>query len=51
MPIRMDDGSVLPDVAYITSAQLGRPFKVRWYPVPERDGQTMSVRKQFTDGR
>ena len=48
MAIVMDDGSVLPDVAYLTSAQLGRPFPVRWVPVPERDGQTMSVRKQFT---
>jgi hypothetical protein len=29
MQIIMDDGSVLPDVAYLTSAQLGRPFPVR----------------------
>ena len=50
MQIRLDDGSIIPDVAYVTSAQLGRPFKVPWNPVPERDGQTMSVRKQFTDG-
>ncbi len=49
MAIVMDDGSILPDVAYLTSAQLGRPFPVRWIPVPERDGQTTSVRKQFTD--
>jgi uncharacterized protein len=48
MAIVMDDGSVLPDVAYLTSAQLGRPFPVRWVPVPERDGQATSVRKQFT---
>jgi hypothetical protein len=40
MAILMDDGSVLSDVAYITSAQLGRPFPVRWVEVPERDGQT-----------
>jgi len=51
MAILMDDGSVLPDVAYITSAQLGRPFPVRWVEVPERDGQTMSVRKQFAEGQ
>ena len=51
MAILMDDGSVLPDVAYLTSAQLGRPFPVRWVAVPERDGQTMSVRKQFADGQ
>ena len=49
MAIIMDDGSVLPDVAYLTSAQLGRPFPVRWVEVPERDGQTTSERKQFTD--
>jgi len=49
MAIVMDDGSILPAVAYITSAQLGRPFPVRWVSVPERDGQTVSVRKQFTD--
>ena len=51
MAILMDDGSVLTDVAYITSAQLGRPFPVRWVDVPERDGQTTSVRKQFADGQ
>jgi secreted PhoX family phosphatase len=49
MAIVMDDGSILPDVAYITSAQLGRPFEVRWVRVPERDAQTASVRKQFTN--
>src|SRR5207244_4427231 len=48
MAIIMDDGSVLPDVAYLTSAQLGRPFPVRWVPVADRDGQKASVRKQFT---
>ena len=51
MAILMDDGSVLPDVAYLTSAQLGRPFPVRWVPVPERDGRTTSVRNQFADGQ
>ncbi|GGM21243.1 alkaline phosphatase PhoX [Dactylosporangium sucinum] len=50
MQIRMDDGSILPDVAYLTSAQLGRPFKVTWIAVPERDAKTQSVRSQFTDG-
>ncbi|MDT4914598.1 MAG: uncharacterized protein QOC66_3726 [Pseudonocardiales bacterium] len=47
MQIRLDDGSVLPDVAYLTSAQLGRPFKVTWLAVPDRDATTTSVRKQF----
>ncbi|MET7396544.1 alkaline phosphatase PhoX [Dactylosporangium sp. NPDC005572] len=50
MQIRMDDGSILPDVAYLTSAQLGRPFKVTWIPVPERDAKTQTVRTQFADG-
>ncbi|WP_238011850.1 DUF839 domain-containing protein [Dactylosporangium sp. AC04546] len=50
MQIRMDDGSILPDVAYLTSAQLGRPFKVTWIAVPERDAKTQSVRTQFADG-
>jgi hypothetical protein len=49
MAIIMDDGSVLPDVAYLTSAQLGRPFPVRWVQVPERDAQTTPTRKQFTN--
>ncbi|MBL7252940.1 alkaline phosphatase PhoX [Paractinoplanes lichenicola] len=49
MQIIMDDGSVLPDVAYLTSAQLGRPFPVRWIEVPERDARTKPVREQFTN--
>jgi hypothetical protein len=51
MAMLMDDGSVLSDVAYVTSAQLGRPFPVRWVTVSERDGQQTSVRKQFADGQ
>lgn len=35
---------------YVTSAQLGRPFQVRWVEVPERNGTTTSVRTQFADG-
>jgi secreted PhoX family phosphatase len=50
MQIRLDDGSVLPDVAYLTSAQLGRPFKVTWTEVPERDAVSTPTRKQFADG-
>ncbi len=49
MQIIMDDGSVLPDVAYLTSAQLGRPFPVRWIEVPDRDARTTPVREQFED--
>ncbi|MEU8606859.1 alkaline phosphatase PhoX [Actinoplanes sp. NPDC048791] len=51
MQIIMDDGSVLPDVAYLTSAQLGRPFPVRWIEVPDRDAKTTPVREQYTDGQ
>lgn len=50
MQILMPDGSVLPDVAYLTSAQLGLPFPVQWKEVPDRDARTTSVRKQFADG-
>lgn len=49
MQILMDDDSVLPDVAYLTSAQLGRPFPVRWIEVPDRDARTTTVREQFDD--
>jgi secreted PhoX family phosphatase len=50
MQIRLDDGSIVPDVAYITSAQLGRPFKVTWTEVPERDALSTPTRSQFADG-
>jgi secreted PhoX family phosphatase len=50
MQIRLDDGSILPDVAYLTSAQLGRPFKVTWIEVPDRDAVTKPTRTQFADG-
>jgi secreted PhoX family phosphatase len=50
MQIIMPDGSVLPDVAYLTSAQLGRPFPVRWKAVPDRLATSTPVRKQFADG-
>ncbi len=50
MAIVMDDESVLPDVAYLTSSQLGRPFKVKWVEVPDRDATEVDVREQFADG-
>jgi len=50
MQIRLDDGSIVPDVAYITSAQLGRPFKVTWTEVPDRDAVSTPTRRQFADG-
>lgn len=49
MQILMPDGSVLPDVAYLTSAQIGLPFPVKWKAVPDRDAKTTSTRKQFAD--
>ncbi|MGI8433989.1 MAG: alkaline phosphatase PhoX, partial [Nocardioidaceae bacterium] len=45
-----NDGSVLPDLAYVTSAQIGRPFKTSWKKVPDRQATTTSIRKQFIDG-
>lgn len=50
MQIILPDGSVLPDVAYLTSAQMGQPFPVTWKTVPERDAQTTPCREQFADG-
>lgn len=44
------DGSVLPDLAYVTSAQIGRPFHTRWKKVPDRSAATTSIRRQFEDG-
>ena len=44
------DGSVLPDLAYATSAQIGRPFDTRWVNVPDRQATTLSIRKQFAAG-
>src|ERR1044072_8304278 len=46
----MDDGSILPDVAYLTSAQLGRPFRVTWAEVTDRDAVSKTTRTQFADG-
>ncbi len=45
------DGSVLPDLAYATSAQIGRPFRTRWVEVPDRHATDTSLRKQFSDGQ
>jgi secreted PhoX family phosphatase len=50
MQMRMDDGSIIPDVAYLTSAQLGRPFKVTWTEVADRDAVSTPIRRQFEDG-
>jgi secreted PhoX family phosphatase len=50
MIVRAPDGSVLPDLAYVTSAQIGRPFHTSWVSVPDRQATSTSVRKQFNDG-
>lgn len=44
------DGSVLPDLAYVTAAQIGRPFRTTWVNVPDRHASSTSLRKQFADG-
>lgn len=51
MAVLGDDGKPIPDVAYLTSAQLLRPFRVAWVPVPDRDAVSVSTRKQFEDGK
>ncbi|TDD22926.1 DUF839 domain-containing protein [Kribbella turkmenica] len=49
MAILGDDGKPIPDVAYLTSAQLLRPFRVAWVPVPDRNAVSVSCRRQFTN--
>jgi uncharacterized protein len=41
------DGSVLPDLSYVTSAQIGRPFTARWKTIPDRHATTTSLRSQL----
>ncbi len=48
--VRAGDGSILPDLAYVTAAQIGRPFETEWLAVPDRQAATISVRRQFADG-
>jgi hypothetical protein len=43
------DGSVLPDLAFVTAAQIGRPFTTKWVTVPDRHASTESVRRQFDE--
>lgn len=45
------DGSVLPDLAYVTAAQIGRPFATKWVTVPDRTAVTTSMRQQFSAGQ
>ncbi|MFD1720904.1 alkaline phosphatase PhoX [Amnibacterium endophyticum] len=50
LAVLTNDGSVLPDLAYVTSAEIGRPFRTSWKRVPDRHATTTSLRKQFPDG-
>ena len=50
MVVHTQDGSVLPDLAYVTAAQIGRPFKVSWKHVPDRHATTTPTRSQFAAG-
>jgi secreted PhoX family phosphatase len=45
------DDTVLPDLAYVTSAQIGRPFKTTWVDVPDRQATSVSIRNQFGAGQ
>jgi hypothetical protein len=40
------DGSVLSDLSYVTSAQVGRPFETTWKAVDDRTAASTSIRKQ-----
>jgi uncharacterized protein len=51
LAVLTNDGSILPDLAYVTSAEIGRPFKTKWVNVPDRTAKTTSLRKQFADGQ
>ncbi|MGN6243259.1 MAG: alkaline phosphatase PhoX [Motilibacteraceae bacterium] len=51
LAVLADDGGVLPDLAYVTAAQIGRPFRTRWVAVPDRQASTTSLRKQFHVGQ
>ncbi|MEP6798522.1 MAG: alkaline phosphatase PhoX, partial [Lapillicoccus sp.] len=44
------DGGVLPDLAYVTGAQIGRPFRTTWVTVPDRQARDTSLRSQFAAG-
>ncbi len=44
------DGSILADLSYVTSAQIGRPFKATWKAVPDRHATTTALRLQFDNG-
>jgi uncharacterized protein len=50
MAVLTNDGSVLPDLAYVTAAEIGRPFRTSWVEVPDRQATSTSLRKQFADG-
>jgi len=50
MAVQDTDGDgVLPDLSYVTAAQLGRPFRTSWVTVPDRHATTTSVRNQFDE--
>ncbi len=50
LAVHDNDGSVLPDLAYVTSAEIGRPFATSWVTVPDRHAATTSTRNQFQPG-
>ena len=51
LAVLTNDGSVLPDLAYVTAAEIGRPFRTSWVEVPDRQATDTSLRKQFADGQ
>ena len=50
LAVHANDGSVLSDLAYVTAAEIGRPFATSWVTVPDRHARTTSTRNQFGAG-
>jgi hypothetical protein len=50
MKVMTDDGSVLFDLAAVTSARMGRPFRVEWTTVPDREALNIPIREQLATG-
>ena len=49
MAVISPDGDVLPDLSYVTSGEINRPFDVTWKRVPDRHATQTSLRNQFAD--
>ena len=48
--VHLPSGDVLTDLAYVTGAQVGRPFVTSWVDVPDRLAGDTPMRFQLADG-